>query len=249
MDRSIRLPVPNIQPPHLEEWIGATAEARGKALQDLFELADALPQGLRPDCSPRLPEKVLAVHHALAESGIPHAHGGAVAFAYYGEPRTTIDIDINVFLPADRWADVRNALNSLPIEVEVDETSLRRESEVRLSWDRNDVHLFFAADALHEAMTAAVREAPFAGMTIPLIAPEHLIVRKAMLDRAKDWLDIEAILIATNPLDLEEILTWIRRLAGPEDPRATKLCEATRRLANRRRYSGSKSPLGCHLLN
>ena len=39
-----------------------------------------------------------------------------------------------------------------------------------------------------------------------------------MLDRAKDWLDIEAILIATDPLDLEEILTWIRRLAGPEDP-------------------------------
>jgi hypothetical protein len=52
-----------------------------------------------------------------------------------------------------------------------------------------------------------VGRAPFGGSMIPLVAPEHLIVRKAMLDRAKDWLDIEAILIATDPLDLEEIHT------------------------------------------
>ena len=85
MDRSIRLPVRNIQPPHLEEWIGAAAEARGKALQDLFELADALP-GIAAGLLPAA-EKVLAVHHALAESGIPHATAVAIAFAYYGEPR------------------------------------------------------------------------------------------------------------------------------------------------------------------
>jgi hypothetical protein len=230
MDRSVRSPVRNIQPPHLEEWIGVAAEARGKALQDLLELADALPQGLRPDCSPRLPEKVLAVHHALAESGVPHAHGGAVAFAYYGEPRTTIDIDVNIFLPADRCADVRNALDSLPIEVDVDERLLRNETEARLPWDRNDLHLFFSEDALHEAMPDLVREVPFAGETIPLVSPEHLVVRKAMLDRPKDWLDIEAILIATAPLDLDEIVTWVQRLVGDGDPRVTKLHEALGRL-------------------
>jgi hypothetical protein len=45
-----------------------------------------------------LPEKIVAIDEALAE--IPHAFGGALALAYYAEPRATVDIDINVFIPA-----------------------------------------------------------------------------------------------------------------------------------------------------
>jgi hypothetical protein len=47
-------------------------------------------------------------------------------------------------------------------------------------------------------MPAAVREVPFAEAMIPIVSPEHLIVRKAMLDRSKDWVDVEAILVATD---------------------------------------------------
>lgn len=214
----------------MREWIGASMRERASALEDLLELADALPQGLRPEGARRLPEKVPAVDRALARAGLPHAIGGAIALAYYGEPRVTIDIDVNVFLSTDRWPDVRRALIPLGIEVAIDEEDLRRENEVRLPWDRNDVHLFFSHDALHQAMPAAVREVTFSGATIPIVSPEHLIVRKAMLDRPKDWLDIEAILIATDPLDLAEISQWLERLSGPDGPRVTKLCEAARRL-------------------
>jgi hypothetical protein len=42
--------------------------------------------------------------------------------------------------------------------------------------------------------------------------------------------DIEAILAATSPLDIEAIEAWVRRLAGDNDPRVTKLCEAIGRL-------------------
>ncbi len=44
-----------------------------------------------------LAKRVLAIDHAL--SSIPHAFGGALALAYYAEPRATIDIDLNVFVP------------------------------------------------------------------------------------------------------------------------------------------------------
>jgi hypothetical protein len=138
-------------------------------------------------------------------------------------------MDVNVFLPTDRWPDVIGALSPLGVETEIDEGALRREGEVRLPWHRNDVHLFFSTDELHDAMAAAIREAPYAGSTIPLVAPEHLIVRKAMLDRPKDWLDIKAILIATDPLDLAEIETWVRRLAGDSDPRLTKFRQLMRK--------------------
>jgi hypothetical protein len=157
------------------------------------------------------PEKVLAVHRALAEAGLPHAIGGAIALSIYGSERPTVDIDVNVFVPPERRPEVRRALDPLPP-------------------DGHPVHVFYSHDALHEEMAKKVREVSYAGATIPLVAPEHLVIRKAMLDRPKDWLDIEAIFIASGPLDLEAIEAWVHRLAGDGDPRVTKLQDLARRL-------------------
>ena len=55
--------------------------------------------------------RVLAIEGALAE--IPHAFGGALALAYYAEPPATIDIDLNLFVPAERFCDVAEPLRRL----------------------------------------------------------------------------------------------------------------------------------------
>ena len=86
--------------------------------------------------------------------------------------------------------------------------------QLRLWWDRNPVDLFFSYDPLHEEMENATRRVPFGEVTIPILGPEHLVICKAILDRPKDWLDIEAILVVTDPLDIEEIESWIARIAG-----------------------------------
>jgi hypothetical protein len=148
--------------------------------------------------------RVVAVHEALAAAGIPHAIGGAIALGHYAEPREIRDIDVNVFVPPERRPEVEAALAGL-------------------GDGGPPVHLFFAEDALHEAMPAAVRQMPCGGSTIPIVSPEHLVIRKVLLDRPKDRPDIEAILAATEPLDLEEIETWLQRLAGPNDPRLATL--------------------------
>jgi hypothetical protein len=145
-------------------------------------------------------ERVIAIHEALAAAAIPHAIGGAIALGHYAEPRPIRDIDVNVFVGPERRAEVEDAL-------------------ARLDADGPPVHLFFAEDALHEAMPAAVHEVRFAGAMIPIVSPEHLVIRKAMLDRPKDWPDIEALLGTGESLDLDEIRTWLRRLAGSDDPR------------------------------
>jgi hypothetical protein len=157
------------------------------------------------------PEKVLAVHRALAEAGLPHAIGGAIALSIYGAPRPTVDIDVNVFVGPERRPEVRAALDPLPLH-------------------GNPVHVFYSHDPLHDEMAKKVRQAPYAGATIPIVAPEHLVIRKAMLDRPKDWLDIEAIFVASESLDLAKVESWIRRLAGEGDPRVTKLHDLARRL-------------------
>jgi hypothetical protein len=166
---------------------------------------------------------VLAIDQALKAARIPHAIGGALALAYYAEPRTTIDVDVNVFISTDRWQEVRDALAPLGVDVTVDEAELERDGQIRLWWDRNPVDLFFSYDPFHDEMRRAARKVPFADSTIPILAPEHLAVCKAMFDRPKDWLDIEQILVATSPLDLAEIEGWLTRMVGDRDHRMQKL--------------------------
>lgn len=154
-----------------------------------------------------------------------------MAVGYYGEPRSTLDIDINVFVSIDQWPRIHDALAVLDLDLEVTERELRQVDQLRLDWDPNSLHLFFSCDPLHEQMRLDIRSVPFNGETIPIVAPEHLVVRKALLDRTKDWLDIEQILVATSPLDLEEVESWMRRLAGEGDPRLEKLREVRSSLA------------------
>jgi len=60
---------------------------------------------------PSLPEKVVAIDSAL--TGLPHAFGGALALAYYAEPRATVDIDVNVFGDGDpRFARIVELLTT-----------------------------------------------------------------------------------------------------------------------------------------
>jgi hypothetical protein len=185
----------------------------------------------RTDSEPPLPQKVLEIDRALEEAKIPHAIGGALALAYYAEPRATVDVDVNVFVPAEDWPRVRDALAPLGVDVEVDPAALERDEQVRLWWGRNAVDLFFSYNALHEEMRHRARRVPLGDRTIPILSPEHLAVCKAMFDRTKDWMDIEQILVAADPVDLEEIESWLRKMVGEGDPRFGKLEEIKTRLS------------------
>jgi hypothetical protein len=95
-------------------------------------------------------EKVVAVHRALDAAQVPHAIGGALALAYYGEPRPTVDIDVNFFVPVERAPEVDAALEPV--------------GEI-------PAHLFFSDDALHEKMARKTRRVPLAGTTIRSCRP------------------------------------------------------------------------------
>lgn len=181
---------------------------------------------------PSLPEKVIAILEALSEAKIPHAIGGALALAYYATPRATIDIDVNVFVPVERWRDVIDALASIGVNVgRLDAVALERDGQCRLWWGSNAVDLFFAYDAIHEEMRKEVRRVPFAEVTLPILSPEHLAVCKAMFDRRKDWLDIEQMLVAAEELDVDGIERWLERLVGRGDPRLKRFAEIRAELA------------------
>jgi hypothetical protein len=174
---------------------------------------------------PSLPDKVVAIDRGLREARIGHAFGGALALAYYAEPRATVDIDLNVFVAPESHAAVHAALEPLGVADEVDEAALARDGQCRWWWGRTPIDVFFAYDELHDAMRREARTVPFGDTTIAVLAPEHLTVCKAVSDRAKDWLDIEQILVCEADLDLAEIERWLTRIVGRADRRAQRFGE------------------------
>ena len=170
-----------------------------------------------------LARRVVAIDEAL--SGIPHAFGGALALAYYAEPRATIDIDLNVFVPATRFSEVAGPL--VVLGAAADDPSVAeivgREGQGRVMWDETPIDLFFSYDPFHEAAGAARRSVPFGDTTIPVLAADHLIVCKVVFNRPRDWVDIDAMLAAPADIDAAEVLRWVARIAGDEDPRYNRI--------------------------
>jgi hypothetical protein len=173
-----------------------------------------------------LDEKVIALARALDGARVPHAFGGALALAYYGTPRGTVDIDLNVFLPAERAAPVLAVLAELgvaaPGEAQLREIAER--GQTRLRWDGTPLDLFFSYDALHESATKRKRSVPFGdGVAIAILSAEDLAIFKALFDRAKDWTDLREMLFAQGPrFDADYALRWLRRILAPDDLRLAR---------------------------
>jgi hypothetical protein len=169
-----------------------------------------------------LAEKVVALAGALEH--VPHAFGGALALAYYAEPRATVDIDLNVFVDAAQYADVASPLSALGVTIPDDMGEVvARDGQGRVFWDETPIDLFFAYDRFHRAAAASCRNVPFGDSTISILGPEHLVVCKVIFDRARDWVDVDAMRQLGTPLDAAEVLRWVGRIAGDDDPRFERI--------------------------
>ena len=176
-----------------------------------------------------LGERIRTLHAAFKAHDFPHAFGGAVALAYATEePRGTRDIDVNVFVAAERAADV---LSLLPPGIDrpagTAET-LAHDGQIRLFWDNTPVDLFLNYAPIHEEAARHRRNVPFEGQMIPVLGPIELAVFKAMFDRLRDWGDLEEMAKA-GTLDFDAVRDALTEMVGPDDERLTRLDEVARR--------------------
>jgi hypothetical protein len=179
---------------------------------------------------PSLPEKVIAIDRQLDLAKVAHAFGGALALAYYAEPRATIDIDVNVFVAPSRHPDVQDELGALGVDDGVAAETVERDGQCRVWWGATPVDLFYAYHELHAAMGRETRRVAFGSATIPILAPEHLAVCKAVFNRPKDWLDIEQMLAGVPDLDRDGIAQWLHQIVGADDPRCERFVDLTEQL-------------------
>ena len=173
-----------------------------------------------------LSSRIVAVHEMLESLNVPHQFGGAIALAWYRSPRATTDIDLNITLSPEEAEPVLGALRHLGVTVsEADRATIARDGQARLDWDGSYLDLFFATLDLHREMAERAREVGFGPVPIPILAPEHLIVCKAIFDRPKDWVDIEEILAWGTEVEAAVVLGWIEELLGAESGQYVRLTE------------------------
>lgn len=177
-------------------------------------------------------EKLLAIHSALRMNSLPHAFGGAIALAYcVQEPRGTRDLDLNVFVDAQRAAEV---LAALPEGVRVDDADIERaklDGQVRLFWDGVPVDIFLNNLPLHEEVANGLTWVELQGTQIPVLDCASLVVFKSLFARGRDWGDIEEV-AATTRKDVESALKVITELVGEDDPSCRKLADIAAAKAN-----------------
>lgn len=167
--------------------------------------------------------RIIALHQALQTAQLPHAFGGALALAWCTErARGTIDIDINIFIPA---AYFTAALDSLPDGIRVakkDRDTLKNDGQVRLWWQKTPVDIFLNTTSLHESMVDRIRWETLANHTLPFLSCQDLAIFKAFFNRTKDWADLEAM-YETGTLDVKYVVATLIEYLGTDDERIKKL--------------------------
>jgi predicted nucleotidyltransferase len=163
--------------------------------------------------------RVLAEAIRVAEStGLPHAFMGGIASTALGRPRWTHDVDLLV-RPGDARAMLR-AFEAAGFDTEeTDQAWLYKATR-----DGVLVDLVFESTGgivLDEEMLSRVRPASFNGLRLSVLAPEDLLVIKAIVHREhrqRHWFDALA-LVETGELDWPYLL----RRAEPNPRRVASL--------------------------
>jgi len=181
---------------------------------------------IAPGPYPYLVSRIISLHEMLDSIGLPHQFGGAIALAWYRNPRATTDIDINLTLPPEAAEPILQALALLGVTITPqDRAVIALDGQARLDWDGSYLDVFFATMDLHFEMAERAHFVRFGPVDIPILAPEDLIICKAVFDRPKDWLDVEEMLRWGTDVDAARTLGWVGDILGSQSSQYVRLNE------------------------
>ncbi len=159
--------------------------------QPLFELLEALAEALR-------------------EHGTRWYLFGAQAVVVWGEPRMTADVDVTVELDPEQAPALVSVLETAGFDLRIrdvaDFVARTRVLPFMHQATAIPVDVVLAGPGLEELFLERSRQVEMAGIEIPIISPEDLIVSKVLAGRTKDLEDVRGILGERHQtLDLEQI--------------------------------------------
>lgn len=162
---------------------------------------------------------IVSVHDHLDGAGIGHAFGGALALGYVAEPRGTVDIDINVFVPTARLDEVTTALEPAGFRPPDEVAAGPPVAGIRFTHASEPFPLdvFPSLDERYSDVERRVVRHPFGrgDDVLPFLSAEDLCVFKLAFNRPRDWVDLAAVARARPDLDLDVVSDLLLALRGP----------------------------------
>lgn len=151
---------------------------------------------------------------AFRETGRRWFLFGARAVSVWGIPRLTEDVDVTVEDLATT-ADLITALrkHGFRARIDFDEEFVRRSRVLPMIHQETDTaaDVVLAGPGLEEEFFARARKMRVAGVEVPVISPEDLLIVKILAARPKDIEDVRGVLrVRGETLDLDRV----RRVLG-----------------------------------
>jgi hypothetical protein len=167
----------------------------------------------------------------LDEDGIEYAIGGALALGVWGAPRSTVDVDLTVFVEPGDLSRVVAALERAGVMLDPGaEREAARIGLFRGRLGRTPVDVFVASHPHHHEMRGRrLTAVDPGGATRWFISPEDLVVLKLFYGRPKDEIDLERLFAVRPDLDLDYVEGWIERMVPAGDRRLALLARLRRR--------------------
>lgn len=160
---------------------------------------------------------LLALTAWLESEQVPYITIGGVAVSLLSQPRATQDIDTVIWLEENRWQEFVQSGEDFGFVPRISDAVgfagrsrvlLLRHEESGISIDVSCGALEFELEMIERATALEI-----GSLKLRLPTPEDLIITKAVAQRAKDIIDIEAILKVHQNLDLKRIRRWAQEFA------------------------------------
>jgi len=160
-------------------------------------------------------ESARDLQDTLEKLDLPFCFIGGLANLQWGEPRLTQDLDLTVLAG---WGDEERIIDVLlesisPRFADAREFALNNRVLLLETGDGIPIDLALGALPFEEEAVNRSRNINVGGIALRLCSAEDLIVMKAFANRARDWSDIDGILIRQGAnLDALYIISQIRLL-------------------------------------
>jgi hypothetical protein len=165
-----------------------------------------------------LEQALKVIQDFLKTNNVPYMIIGGVGNLVWGEPRTTMDVDISIFLPENREPELIKAISSRFKMLTASPSKFVKKTRVLpievLDGVRSDL-IFAQLDYEGQAIDRAVDVELSPGTTVRVCTAEDLIIHKAISKREKDWQDIEGVIIRRGrSLDRTYLMKWLKEFAA-----------------------------------
>ncbi len=161
-------------------------------------------------------EAIAILRDFLERHTIQYMVIGGVANAVWGEPRVTTDADLVLLLGERSIAEFVELVGTSFQFLRPDPVEFARRTYVVPIQVTDDVSADLSLGMLpyeEQAIGRAVLT-DIEGVRVPVCTAEDLIIYKAISERAKDWLDIEGILLRQGAkLEQDYIIGWLEQFA------------------------------------